>query len=284
MMSIDEFVDSLYNGINGSEKEIKDFKEEMKSHLVETVNELKDEGKTEEESLKIAYERFGERKIINNGLFKLFNKQKQFIRILLVSAIVFLLIGVTSYIFISQKDLKFQSEQKILTQGVLDSIGNENNATNDTNDTKVQIQNLVKKYDYINYIALFKVSDNSEFKEAIKKDDTMNIYGTYIYPFNIKDARMVYPGNVQPLANSPYAYDRSTVVATNGSWIVQYEYKKSIYSYVENYSSRIVYSNLDYSTASFNYKNSIYLIVIGGTFLAIWVITKIYNKFNFNPL
>lgn len=280
-MSIDEFVDSLYNGINGSEKEIKDFKEEMKSHLVETVNELKDEGKTEEESLKIAYERFGERKIINNGLFKLFNKQKQFIRILLVSAIVFLLIGVTSYIFISQKDLKFQSEQKILTQGVLDSIGNENNATN---DTKVQIQNLVKKYDYINYIALFKVSDNSEFKEAIKKDDTMNIYGTYRYPFNIKDARMVYPGNVQPLANSPYAYDRSTVVATNGSWIVQYEYKKSIYSYVENYSSRIVYSNLDYSTASFNYKNSIYLIVIGGTFLAIWVITKIYNKFNFNPL
>lgn len=278
MMSINEFVDSLYNGINGSEKEIKDFKEEMKSHLVETVNELKDEGKTEEESLKIAYERFGERKIINNGLFKLFNKQKKFIRILLVSAIVFLLIGVTSYIFISQKDLKFQSEQKILTQGVLNSIGNENNVTN---DTKVQIQNLVKKYDYINYIALFKASDNSEFKEAIKKDDTMNIYGTYRYPFNIKNARVVYPSNVQPLANSPYAYDRSTVVATNGNWIVQYEYKKSIYRYVENYSSRIVYSNLDYNTASFNYKDSIYLIVIGGTLLAIWVIIKVYNKFNF---
>ncbi|MHC6180175.1 permease prefix domain 1-containing protein [Clostridium sp. JNZ X4-2] len=277
MMNIDEFVDSLYKGISGSEKEIKDFKEEMKSHLVETVNELKSEGKTEEESLKIAYERFGERKIINNGLFKLFNRQKKFIGIILISAIVFLSIGVISYMFMSQKDLKFQNEQKILTEGVLDSIGNENNVTN---NIKIQIQNLVKKYDYINYIALFKVSDNSEFKKEIKKDDRMNIYGTYRYPFNIKSARIVYPSNIKPLTNSPYAYDRSTVVATNGDWIVQYEYKKSIYRYVENYSSRIVYSNLDYSTASFNYKNSIYFIIIGGTLLSVWIIIKIYNRFN----
>lgn len=74
MVSINEFVDSLYKGVNGNEKEIKDFKEEMKAHLIETVNELKNEGKTEEESLKIAYERFGDSKAINNGLFKLFHR------------------------------------------------------------------------------------------------------------------------------------------------------------------------------------------------------------------
>ena len=77
MVSIDEFVNSLYKGVNGSQKEIKDFKEEMKSHLIETVNELKHEGKTEEDSLKIAFERFGDSTVITNGLFKLFHKQKR---------------------------------------------------------------------------------------------------------------------------------------------------------------------------------------------------------------
>jgi hypothetical protein len=286
MMSINEFVDSLYKGINGSEKEIKDFKEEMKAHLVETVNELKNEGKTEEESLKIAYERFGESKVIHNGLFKLFNKQKKFIRFILISAIAFILIGVTSYIFMSQRDLKFQKEQKILTQGVLDIIGDDNNISK---DKKSKIEDLVKKYDYINYIALFNVNNNPKLQKTITEDDRMNIYGTYAYPFDIKMAEVVYPNNVKPLTNSPNDYDRSTIIATNKKWAVQYEYKKFIYKYVENYSNRMVYSTdyktnifnyKNYSNVTFNYKNSIYLIIIGGTLLAIWMIIRVYNRLN----
>lgn len=277
MMAIDEFIDSLYRGVNGSTKEIGEFKEEMKIHLVETVNELKRDGKTEEESLRIAYERFGDSKLIHNGLFKLFNRQKKFIRLILISAIAFILIGVTSYIFMSQRDLKFQKEQKILTQGVLDIIGDNNNISK---DKKSKIEDLVKKYDYINYIALFKVDDNPKLQKAIKEDDRMNIYGTYTYPFDIKMAEVVYPNNIKPLTNSPYDYDRSTVIATNKKWAVQYEYKKFIYRYVENYSSRIIYSNVNYSSATFNYKNSIYLIIIGGTLLVICMIIRIYNRLN----
>lgn len=275
MMTIDEFIDSLYKGVNGSKKEIGEFKEEMKIHLVETVNELKRDGKTEEESLKIAYERFGDSKLIHNGLFKLFNRQKKFIRLILIFAVAFILIGVTSYIFMSQRDLKFQKEQKILTQGVLDIIGDDNNISK---DKKLKIEYLVKKYDYINYIALFKVDDNPKLQKAIKEDNRMNIYGTYTYPFDIKMAEVVYPNNIKPLTNSPYDYDRSTVIATNKKWAVQYEYKNFIYRYVENYSSRIIYSNVNYSSATFNYKNSIYLIIIGGTLLAIWMIIRIYNR------
>lgn len=280
MVSIDEFVDSLYKGVNGSEKEIKDFKEEMKAHLIETVNELKNEGKTEEESLKIAYERFGDSKVINNGLFKLFHKQKKFIGFILISAVVFLLIGVTSYIFMSQRDLKFQKEQKILTQGVLEIVGDNDKITE---ENKLKIEELVKKYNYINYIALFKVQDNPKIQEAIEKDDEMNINGSYTYPFDIKMAQVIYPNNVK-LLTTPDGYDRSTVVATNKKWAVQYEYKKSIYRYVENYSSRIVYSTVDYSTATFNYKYSIYLIIVGGTLFVLWLIISIYNRFNFRLL
>ena len=278
MKNIEEFVDSLYKGVNGKSEEISGFKEEMKAHLIETVNELKNEGKTEEESLKIAYERFGDIKVINTGLFKLFHKQKKFIGFILISAVVFLLIGVTSYIFMSQRDLKFQKEQKILTQGVLEIVGDNDKITE---ENKLKIEELVKKYNYINYIALFKVEDNPKIQKAIEKDDKMNINGTYRSPFDIKIAQVIYPNNVKPLT-TPDGYDRSTVVATNKKWAVQYEYKKSIYRYVENYSSRIVYSTLDYSTATFNYKNSIYLIIVGGTLLALWLGFNIYNKLNFS--
>jgi len=274
MESIEEFVESLYKGVNGKSQEISSLKEEMKSHLIETVNELKKQGKTEKESLEIAFERFGDSRLISIGLFKLFNKQRKFIKFVLVSAIIFLFIGITSYIYMSQGDLKFQKEQKILTQGVLEIVGDNDKITE---DNKLKIEELVNKYNYINYITLFKVEDNPQIQKAIVEDDKMNITGTYRYPFDIKTAELVYPYNVKILT-TPEGYDRSTVIATNKKWAVQYEYKKFIYSYVENYSSRIAYSNLDYSTATFNYKNSIYLIIIGGTLLVLGLGFNIYNK------
>lgn len=276
MKSIDEFVDYLYKGVNGKSEEISGFKEEMKSHLIETVNELKKQGKTEEESLEIAFERFGDSSVIKIGLFKLFHKQRKFIKFILVSSIIFLLIGVTSYISMSQRDLKFQSEQKILTQGVLEIVGDNDKITE---DNKLKIEELVKKYNYINYIALYKVDGNPKIQKAIEEDNKMNINGTYKYPFDIKMAELVYPVNVKTLT-TPDGYDRSTVIATNKKWVVQYEYKKFIYRYVENYSSRVMYSTLDYSTATFNYKYSIYLIIVGVTLLTLWLGFNIYNKFN----
>lgn len=168
MKSIEQFVNSLYKGVDEKSEEISGFKEEMKTHLIETVKELKKEGKTEEESLKIAYERFGDVKIINTGLLNLFHKQKKFIGFILISAIVFLLIGVTSYIFMSQRDLKFQKEQKMLTQGILDTVGDNDQITE---NNRLKIEEMVQEYNYINYIALFKVEDNPQIQKAIEKDN-----------------------------------------------------------------------------------------------------------------
>lgn len=276
MKSIEEFIDSLYKGINGNEKEIQELKEEMKTHLFETVNELKLKGNTEEESLKIAYERFGDNNLLATGLFKLLNKQRAFIKFTFISAIILLIIGLTSYVYMSQRDLKFQHEQNILTKGVLDITGSSNDISDDKRE---KIENLVKKYDYINYIALFNVNDNPELQKLISGNSRISIVGTYHYPIDVKMANILYPNNVKPITDSPDEYDLSTVVASNGRWVVQYEYKKSIYRYIENYSRRMVFPALRYDTPSFTYIFSDCFIIIGGTLFVLWLGINVLNKF-----
>ncbi|EJT5914931.1 permease prefix domain 1-containing protein [Clostridium perfringens] len=60
MREIDNYIDSLYKNIDGISKENKEIKETMRTHLIESVEELKLEGFSEKESIKIALERFGE--------------------------------------------------------------------------------------------------------------------------------------------------------------------------------------------------------------------------------
>ena len=49
----------------------------MKNHILETVKSLKEEGKSEEKSINIAIERFGDRKTLNEELSKTFNVKKK---------------------------------------------------------------------------------------------------------------------------------------------------------------------------------------------------------------
>lgn len=60
MREVDNYIDSLYKNIDGISKENKEIKETMRTHLIESVEELKLEGFSEKESIKIALERFGE--------------------------------------------------------------------------------------------------------------------------------------------------------------------------------------------------------------------------------
>lgn len=279
MVSIEEFVDSLYKGVNGKSKEVDELKEEMKSHLIETVNELKKQGKTEEESLKIAYERFGDTSVITSGLFKIFHKQRKFIKFIFIVAITCMLIGVSSYVFMTQKDLKFHNEQKILTKGVLEIIENKNSITE---DELIKIDEIIKDYKYINYFAIFKIEDISELQSKIIKNGQMGIYGNYCYPSDIKKAKIVFPNDAKQMANSPSSYDRSTVAATNGKWVVQYEYKEHIYKYIENYSKRMIFPPSEYRVPKFNYKVSDCFIVIGITLLVLWIGIKLYCRFKFH--
>lgn len=62
MKRINKFVDSIYKSVQGDKIEINEMKEEMKTHLIESVEELKAEGKTKDEAILLAINKFGEEK------------------------------------------------------------------------------------------------------------------------------------------------------------------------------------------------------------------------------
>ena len=105
MKQIDEYLNKLYKGLNNSQ--VKESKEEMKIHILEIVNELKQEGKSEQEAIKIALERFGDQDFLNGGLLFLFNNQNKFSSSLLKIGICFLGIAVISALILIVLDTNF---------------------------------------------------------------------------------------------------------------------------------------------------------------------------------
>jgi hypothetical protein len=65
---IDNYINSIYKNADDNVDEIGEMKSVMRQHLIETVEELKREGKSESESIKIAIERFGEAASIKDEL------------------------------------------------------------------------------------------------------------------------------------------------------------------------------------------------------------------------
>lgn len=95
MQDIDKYVDSLCKNIDYKLKESNEFKSEIKEHLLETINELKREGKSEEESFKIAIYRFGEEDELINQISEVIHVKNPIIKILnLISVISIIFFGI----------------------------------------------------------------------------------------------------------------------------------------------------------------------------------------------
>jgi hypothetical protein len=101
MNRIDKYLNSIYNNINESSIEIQELKQEMRSHLIETINELKSEGLSEDESINIAIDRFGDEYQISEQLIYVLNFQRVISKNILKAALVFSVICIiaisTSY-------------------------------------------------------------------------------------------------------------------------------------------------------------------------------------------
>lgn len=98
MRRIENYINSVYKNVQGNENEIEDLKQEMRIHLLETLEELKNEGKTEEESIEIAISRFGEREQLEDELSKVFKVQRKFTKMLLIISIISLILASVCYI------------------------------------------------------------------------------------------------------------------------------------------------------------------------------------------
>ncbi|HEY5560676.1 MAG TPA: permease prefix domain 1-containing protein [Clostridiaceae bacterium] len=96
MKKIDNYIDLLYKHMDGKSEDVQTLKQEMKEHLLETVEGLKAEGCSEVESIETAISRFGEGRQIEDELSKVFKTEKKFAKVLLKVAIFLLVIFLTT--------------------------------------------------------------------------------------------------------------------------------------------------------------------------------------------
>ncbi|MFB5281868.1 permease prefix domain 1-containing protein [Peribacillus sp. Hz7] len=157
MKQIDEFVNSIYAHISGNEA--KELKQEMRSHLVEAVEELKVEGKSEKEAISIAISRFGDEKQITRGLLTMFQSQSKFAKWLLRSAIIFLLVGLVVSVSLFMKDNTYKETSDLMSHLVetFDTKGEF------TSEDKQALQDMIERnskwFDNISYFAVIKNSE-----------------------------------------------------------------------------------------------------------------------------
>ncbi|WP_186673927.1 permease prefix domain 1-containing protein [Sporosarcina sp. BP05] len=157
MKQIEQFVNSIYAHLSG--KEAKELKQEMRSHLLETVEELKAEGKSEQEAVSIALDRFGDEKQITRGLLTMFQSQKKFAKWLLRSAVIFLLVGLVVSVSLFMRD-KTYSETLDLMDNLVQSYQTKGEFTS---EDELALQDMVERnskwFDNISYFAFIKDSE-----------------------------------------------------------------------------------------------------------------------------
>jgi disulfide oxidoreductase YuzD len=180
MEKLDEYVELVCKNLKGNDDEIAIMKQEMKNHLLQSVEELKLQGKSQEDSIKIAMDRFGEVDILKNQLKEIYNVQKSFSKKIFNVALVLLFIGIlalVSQIIINNNSNTIDSK---LLYSIQNIIKNDNSISNE--NLKTLFNDSQSKFKFYNkelkYIAVYKYpknyngnTDADSFKDA-----------QYIYP------------------------------------------------------------------------------------------------------
>ncbi|WP_261134314.1 permease prefix domain 1-containing protein [Bacillus sp. Marseille-Q3570] len=156
MKQIDAFVESVYQNVRGSEKEIIELKAEMKNHLLETVQDLLNEGKSEQEAVTIAIERFGGENEVRSVVNQLFKVQKIFAKRLLYIAIGVLVITVIIFSSYWVKAQSNANELSIIRTAINDVMENEESITL---EMEKEIEKLVESTDHISEVSIYDSKD-----------------------------------------------------------------------------------------------------------------------------
>lgn len=96
MKRIDDYINSVYKNFESNNKEIEDLKLDMRSHLIEVIDELKKEGHSEEKSIDIALERFGDKLLLEGELTQVI-KEKRNKTLFLLSLLYFPITYILAY-------------------------------------------------------------------------------------------------------------------------------------------------------------------------------------------
>lgn len=163
MKQIESFVDEVYSSVGGNKKEIEELKAEMKNHLLEAVHELKSEGKSEQEAIELAIERFGGEKEMRSVVGQLFKTQKIFAKRVLYIALSFLVLTSIVCVVLWAMDEADMNENLTVAREIINRLeGNE--AISE--DMKKGIFALVEDKDQILNLQIYKMSDVERVSET----------------------------------------------------------------------------------------------------------------------
>ncbi|MDM5221004.1 permease prefix domain 1-containing protein [Peribacillus sp. NJ11] len=272
MNQIEEYVHSVYRNVDGDKDEIEELKQEMRSHLLEAVYELKENGVSEEEANRIAIENFGDKKHIIKGLSEFFNVQKRFARYILLFSLVSLVLGAIIFVNTSLEIYNFKEERSIIMNDVLTIVGDDDVISD---SKKEDIQTLFDEHkDHLNYLAIFNTEENAQLKDWLKEFNITQKPST-TYPieyqyatFMIEDPYEIF--NKEGIVSDDY--DLGTVASTKDNWIVQYEYKDTYQNVIEANNSWALGDYMDI------FQLPILFFVVFGVLIIVWGFLKKYHK------
>lgn len=161
MQQIEKFINELYADVEG--KESLELREEMRSHLIESVEDLKAEGKTEEEAISIALNRFGDEKQISRGLISLFKSNNKLISNLSRISFASLIIGIIALLGLMWAEDVSETKQLIIDQ----TVSQISRIVADGNLTEQKIDEIFSLVEENKEIEIFKFYKNSNSKMAI---------------------------------------------------------------------------------------------------------------------
>lgn len=179
MKQIDKYVNSVYKHVGGNKEEVESIKYEMKNHLLQLIEELKSEGKSEEESISIAINRFGEENQIENELLDVFKFVNKKAKKALIIALSFLLLTMISFSIFIIGDKLLMRQQIARKNEIFNIMSSYSNDNIDSINKKIStIVNKSKKS--IIYVALYHVPNDEDGWYRDLKDLE------YVYPKDIK--------------------------------------------------------------------------------------------------
>lgn len=216
MKKIDLYIDSLYKHMDENSEEIQALKEEMKNHLLQTVAELKAEGKGEEESFEIAINRFGESRQIEKELTKIFKVQKKFTKVLLRVGGIFLVMSLTALLLFGTLTINNDRKMTELHNDFTQNIEKRLQANNVI--PREEISSLFNKYkEQLRYISVVNLNSNESFIAKLPLEE-------------IKNNDLVYPSDISPSEYRNNLHFSRTIETNDNKWQVVYGMRKDVLS------------------------------------------------------
>ncbi|ADL53281.1 permease prefix domain 1-containing protein [Clostridium cellulovorans] len=201
MDSIDKYLNSIYKSTSDSSMETEDLKQEMRIHLVETAKELQENGFSEEESIRMAIERFGEEFQLRDEVNQVVKLQKIFSYKTLFASLILLVISLILFItsIFVQQDYRrrFDSmnaqtkeiEQKLINGGIIrvDAYMKELFKDESNNQlTYVAIKELPQNFDWNTSHETFAGEVKYSYPETIEDQYYWNRFGHEVTSNNIR--------------------------------------------------------------------------------------------------